>query len=163
MTARLCLPAGGRKTGANSPFLSTDAGIVPVRAGTYRELSRLSRAKANFRHWATMAQSGALARWRGIQHASAVTKGKDAPVSMKLRVTEIFRKDDGAWKLIRSRRDRRRQRQADTTLVAGPTEFRHFRLCARHGLSKALASTWIGLPWIFSPSFFSSPPACSPA
>jgi NAD(P)H-dependent FMN reductase/ketosteroid isomerase-like protein len=43
--------------------------------------------------------SGDLAFWTGFQHATAHFAGKPEPASMKLRVTEVFRFEDGGWKL----------------------------------------------------------------
>ena len=48
---------------------------------------------------------GELGFWTGIQHAEAVLKGTDKPVPMKLRVTEVFRLEDGAWKLVHQHAD----------------------------------------------------------
>ena len=49
--------------------------------------------------------SGDLAFWTGVQHADMVMKGKKARVKMKLRFTEVFRRERGRWKLVHRHAD----------------------------------------------------------
>ncbi|MEO6885103.1 MAG: nuclear transport factor 2 family protein [Jatrophihabitantaceae bacterium] len=49
--------------------------------------------------------SGDLAFWTGRQIATMDIKGRDTPVPMTLRTTEVFRRESGTWKLIHRHAD----------------------------------------------------------
>lgn len=49
--------------------------------------------------------SGELGFWTGRQHVRAMMRGKPEAVPMTLRVTELFRREDGDWKLIHRHAD----------------------------------------------------------
>lgn len=48
---------------------------------------------------------GNLAYWTGIQRSRVHLAGRDEPVEMSLRVTELFRRVDGRWKLFHRHAD----------------------------------------------------------
>ena len=59
--------------------------------------------------------SGDLAYWTGLQVASADLDGSQQPQQMVLRVTEIFRREDGAWRLVHRHADQTDQVPADAS------------------------------------------------
>ena len=52
-----------------------------------------------------LAADGGLAFWTGIQSAKVQLRDKPGKVTMNLRVTEVFRREKGAWKLIHRHAD----------------------------------------------------------
>jgi ketosteroid isomerase-like protein len=49
--------------------------------------------------------SGELAYWVGLQHALVHPPDRPGPIEMTLRVTEVYRREDGAWKLAHRHAD----------------------------------------------------------
>ncbi|MES1245799.1 MAG: TIGR03067 domain-containing protein [Acidobacteriota bacterium] len=52
-----------------------------------------------------MAADGGVGYWVGFQHTSARLRGQAEPIPMKLRVTEVFRREAGEWKLVHRHAD----------------------------------------------------------
>ena len=48
---------------------------------------------------------GVLGYWTGVQRSTVVLKGNPEQVSMNLRVTELFRRTNGEWKLFHRHAD----------------------------------------------------------
>jgi len=52
-----------------------------------------------------MAASDSIAYWVGFQRATAKMNGSKDIISMNLRVTEIYRREENEWKLIHRHAD----------------------------------------------------------
>lgn len=94
-------PNGGQVRGASEVLATNLRGAEQFRPGSETSFEILHHDA-----------SGDLGYLVGIQHATVQIQGRDEPVPMRLRLTEIFRREDGSWRLI--------HRHADP--LAGPSE-----------------------------------------
>ena len=75
-----------------------------VNDGNARGAARFTGADRNDLDESHSGASGDLAYWTGIQR-SIVHTGPTDPVAMDLRVTELYRREDGDWKLFHRHAD----------------------------------------------------------
>jgi ketosteroid isomerase-like protein len=87
-------PGGGTDQGLPAVQEATAQGAKHFRPGGVSRLEIL-HAQA----------SGELAYWVGLQHALVHSPDRPSPAEMTLRVTELFRREDGAWKLVHRHAD----------------------------------------------------------
>lgn len=98
--------------GAATIFPPTGAvveGAEEVNAGNERGAASFAPGAGNR---FDILHSGAdrdLGYWVGVQRSTLVMAGQDEPVTMDLRVTELFRRVDGEWKLFHRHADRLEQ------------------------------------------------------
>jgi ketosteroid isomerase-like protein len=87
-------PSGARIRGADRVNAANEDGAQAFSPGSSGRFEILQS-------WS----SGDLGFWAGIQHAEVMLQGKDVPVAMQLRTTEVFRREDGDWKLVHRHAD----------------------------------------------------------
>jgi ketosteroid isomerase-like protein len=87
-------PQSGPVCGAEEVRDAYERGAQPFGQGSETQLEVLHQQA-----------SGDLGYWVGIQRAVVRLRGEPRPVKMALRVTEIFRRIDGDWRLIHRHAD----------------------------------------------------------
>jgi ketosteroid isomerase-like protein len=93
-------PTGGYVSGAAAVLATNQAGATDFRPGSHSEFEIFHAGS-----------SGELGYLVGIQHADVLIADQPDPVSMHLRITELYRREDGAWKLIHRHADPHAKRE----------------------------------------------------
>lgn len=93
-------PRGGKVVGAAEVLAKYEQDVSVFQAGGETRFEVLQQA-----------EGGDVAYWVGFQHATVRLAGKAQPVEMSLRVTELFRRESGRWRLV--------HRHADALASAG--------------------------------------------
>jgi ketosteroid isomerase-like protein len=94
-------PGGGIEQGAARVLEVNEAGARHFHSGADTTLEVLHAAS-----------DGTLGYWTGVQRAMVRPQGGGAPVPMVLRVTEVFRCEGDAWKLVHRHADTLAEKQA---------------------------------------------------
>lgn len=88
-------PNGDRVQGASQVNAANEHGAAAFGSGSSGHFEVMQ-----------CSSSGSLGFWAGVQHAEVRMAGRDEPVAMQLRTTEVFRLEGGQWKLVHRHADR---------------------------------------------------------
>jgi len=87
--ATIYTPTGAVVVGADAVNASNAAGAETFAPGAENRFDILHSGS-----------DGDLGYWTGVQRSKVVLKDKREPVTMNLRITELFRRVDGEWRLF---------------------------------------------------------------
>jgi ketosteroid isomerase-like protein len=93
-----------------SPRGDVTTGTHDVWARYERDASLFASGSENAFESLDSAAGGDIAYWVGFQRSEANMRGEDRPVAFDLRVTEIYRRENGHWKLVHRHADPVKQR-----------------------------------------------------
>ncbi len=82
-----------------------EQGAEQVAATHERGAAQFESTEKNAFEILQMAASDGIGYCVGIQRATAQVRGKKEPVQFNLRVTEVFRREGGEWKLVHRHAD----------------------------------------------------------
>lgn len=88
-----------------SPGGDLTEGAKKIAARYKKDAEAFESADENKFKTLQMSADESIAFRVGLQKSVVTLKGKKKPVPMTLRVTEIFRRDDGDWKLVHRHAD----------------------------------------------------------
>ncbi len=92
-------PSGAVVVGADSVNAGNTAGAAGFAPGAENRFDILHSGS-----------DGDIGYWAGVQRSTVLLKDKAEPVIMNLRVTELFRRVDGEWKLFHRHADMLQER-----------------------------------------------------
>ena len=88
-----------------SPRGDVTTGTSDVWTRYERDASLFTRGSENAFEVLDSAAAGDIAYWVGFQRSQANMRGEDQPIPFDLRVTEIYRRENGRWKLVHRHAD----------------------------------------------------------
>ncbi|QKE83117.1 DUF4440 domain-containing protein [Arthrobacter sp. NEB 688] len=81
-------------------------GAEAVNAANADGAARMAGSERNDLETLHSGEEGEIAWWVGVQRSVVSVAGQEGAVPMDLRVTELYRREDGSWKLFHRHADR---------------------------------------------------------
>ncbi len=115
----MALYSDGEDVTLGNPFGPFVRGKEAVRGAGERAASRYRDGQvAGFERVATHVADG-LACVAEVEHFRAKVGGSDSPASISLRVTSVYRQEDGVWRLVHRHADPITTPQAAESVIGG--------------------------------------------